>query len=102
MRLTLLGTGDARQVPVYGCECAACALARSDERLRRRECSALIECGDQRWLIDSGLTDLTERFPPRSLNGILQTHYHADHAQGLLHLRWGLGLIIPVHGTADP
>lgn len=29
MRLTLLGTGDARQVPVYGCECAACALARS-------------------------------------------------------------------------
>ncbi|OHW39326.1 phosphonate metabolism protein PhnP [Pseudomonas sp. 06C 126] len=102
MRLTLLGTGDARQVPVYGCECAACALARSHEHLRRRACSALIECGDQRWLIDSGLTDLTERFPPRSLNGILQTHYHADHAQGLLHLRWGQGLIIAVHGPADP
>ncbi|MBF3043933.1 phosphonate metabolism protein PhnP, partial [Pseudomonas aeruginosa] len=24
MRLTLLGTGDARQVPVYGCDCPAC------------------------------------------------------------------------------
>ncbi|EPM70088.1 carbon-phosphorus lyase complex accessory protein, partial [Pseudomonas syringae pv. actinidiae ICMP 18886] len=24
MRLTLLGTGDARQVPVYGCQCVAC------------------------------------------------------------------------------
>ncbi|MCR3804381.1 hypothetical protein K3Z85_19595, partial [Pseudomonas aeruginosa] len=23
MRLTLLGTGDARQVPVYGCDCPA-------------------------------------------------------------------------------
>jgi phosphoribosyl 1,2-cyclic phosphate phosphodiesterase len=62
----------------------------------------LIECGTQRWLIDSGLTDLTERFAPHSLSGILQTHYHADHAQGLLQLRWGQGLIIPVHGPDDP
>ena len=102
MRLTLLGTGDARQVPVYGCQCRACEAALQDTTLRRRPCCALIECGDQRWLIDSGLPDLTERFPPRSLSGILQTHYHADHAQGLLHLRWGQGLVIPVHGPADP
>lgn len=102
MRLTLLGTGDARQVPVYGCQCPACGAARADARLRRLPCSALIECGDQRWLIDSGLPDLTERFAPHSLSGVLQTHYHADHAQGLLHLRWGQGLVIPVHGPADP
>lgn len=102
MHLTLLGTGDARQVPVYGCDCPACAAARSDQRLRRLPCSALIECADQRWLIDTGLTDLTERFPPRSFTGILQTHYHADHAQGLLHLRWGQGWVIPVHGPVDP
>ncbi|MDY7560822.1 phosphonate metabolism protein PhnP [Pseudomonas sp. 10B1] len=101
MRLTLLGTADARQVPVYGCTCPACAAAHADQRLRRRPCSALVECGDQRWLIDSGLTDLTERFPARSFNGILQTHYHADHAQGLLHLRWGQGWVIPVHGPVD-
>ncbi|NWB31842.1 phosphonate metabolism protein PhnP [Pseudomonas gingeri] len=102
MRLTLLGTGDARQVPVYGCDCRACTAARRQPALRRLPCSALVECGDQRWLIDSGLPDLTERFPPRSFSGILQTHYHADHAQGLLHLRWGQGLVIPVHGPADP
>jgi phosphoribosyl 1,2-cyclic phosphate phosphodiesterase len=102
MRLTLLGTGDARQVPVYGCQCRACEAARQARTLRRRPCCALVECGTQRWLIDSGLTDLPERFPPRSLSGILQTHYHADHAQGLLHLRWGQGLVIPVHGPADP
>jgi len=100
--LTLLGTGDARQVPVYGCRCPACQAASTDHALRRLPCSALIECDDQRWLIDSGLIDLAERFPPHSLSGILQTHYHADHAQGLLHLRWGQGLIIPVHGPADP
>ncbi|MFK7701458.1 phosphonate metabolism protein PhnP [Pseudomonas caspiana] len=102
MRLTLLGTADARQVPVYGCQCPACLAATADHQLRRLPCSGLIECGDQRWLIDSGLTDLAERFPPRTLSGILQTHYHADHAQGLLHLRWGQGLIIPVHGPQDP
>lgn len=102
MRLTLLGTGDARQVPVYNCSCAACDSARVYPARRRGPCCALIECGAQRWLIDSGLTDLCERFPPHSLSGILQTHYHADHAQGLLHLRWGQGLIIPVHGPDDP
>lgn len=102
MRLTLFGTGDARQVPVYNCSCAACDSARAYPARRRGPCCALIECGVQRWLIDSGLTDLTERFPPHSLSGILQTHYHADHAQGLLHLRWGQGLIIPVHGPDDP
>lgn len=102
MRLTLLGTGDARQVPVYNCSCAACASARVNPARRRGPCCALIEWGTQRWLIDSGLSDLCERFPPHSLSGILQTHYHADHAQGLLHLRWGQGLIIPVHGPDDP
>jgi len=101
MRLTLLGTGDARQVPVYNCNCPACASARVNPARRRGPCCALVECGTQRWLIDSGLSDLTERFPPHSLSGILQTHYHADHAQGLLHLRWGQGLIIPVHGPDD-
>lgn len=102
MRLTILGSGNARQVPVYNCDCAACQRARLDPAWRRGPCCALIECGAQRWLIDSGITDITERFAPGSLSGILQTHYHADHAQGLLHLRWGLGLRIPVHGPDDP
>lgn len=102
MRLTLLGTGNARQVPVYNCNCAACDNARTHPSRRRGPCCALVESGEQRWLIDSGLTDLAERFPPHALSGILQTHYHADHAQGLLHLRWGLGLVIPVHGPDDP
>lgn len=102
MRLTLLGTGDARQLPVYNCACVACSAARNNAALRRGPCCALLEVDQQRWLIDSGLTDLAERFAPHALSGILQTHYHADHAQGLLQLRWGQGLIIPVHGPADP
>lgn len=101
MRLSLLGTGNAAQVPVYNCGCAACQRARMTPQHRRGPCCALIECGAGRWLIDAGLTDLAERFPPGSLDGIIQTHYHADHAQGLLHLRWGRGLRIPVLGPPD-
>lgn len=102
MRLTLLGTGNARQVPVYNCDCMACQRAAHQPQHRRGPCCALLEYEGGRWLIDAGLTDLAERFPPGSLNGVLQTHYHADHAQGLLHLRWGVGLSIPVLGPVDP
>lgn len=102
MRLRLLGTGDARQLPVYNCDCMACERGRRQPAHRRGPCCALLEFEGGRWLIDSGLTDLAERFPPGSLSGVLQTHYHADHAQGLLHLRWGVGLSIPVLGPADP
>ncbi|SHG74913.1 phosphonate metabolism protein PhnP [Pollutimonas bauzanensis] len=102
MRLSLLGTGDAAQVPVYNCHCPACDRARREACHRRGPCSALMECGGARWLVDAGLTDLAERFAPGSLDGIVQTHYHADHAQGLLHLRWGRGMRIPVLGPDDP
>jgi phosphoribosyl 1,2-cyclic phosphate phosphodiesterase len=101
-RLTFLGTGDAAQTPVYGCDCPVCVRARQNAGYRRGPCSALLEVDGQRWLIDSGLPDLAERFPSGSLTGILQTHYHADHAEGLLRLRWGLGPTLPVFGPDDP
>lgn len=102
MKIQLLGTGNAAQIPVYNCDCRACERARTNTRYQRGPCSALLTYDNQRWLIDSGLTDLTTRFPPGSINGIFQTHYHADHAQGLLHLRWGTGISIPVLGPHDP
>lgn len=101
LTLTFLGTGSSSQIPVYNCTCIACQRAHQDPRWVRRPCSAVIENTHGKWLIDSGLMDLTTRFAPHELKGILQTHYHADHAQGLLHLRWGVGLKIPVYGPVD-
>jgi phosphoribosyl 1,2-cyclic phosphate phosphodiesterase len=101
MKITLLGTGDSGQMPVYGCDCKSCSAARTTPARRRTPCSALLEVGNERWLIDSGQMDLAERFPVGTLTGILQTHYHADHAQGLLHLRWGVDTEIPVYGPED-
>lgn len=101
MRISFLGTGAAGGVPLYGCDCPACMRARSFEQFRRRPCSALVESGATRLLLDAGLTDLTERFPPGSLSAILLTHFHPDHVQGLFHLRWGRGSPIPVYGPPD-
>lgn len=101
MRITFLGTGDAGGVPLYGCDCPACARARAVIDYRRRPCTALVEAGDTRILLDAGLTDLTERFPPGSLSAIVLTHFHPDHVQGLFHLRWGIGAAIPVYAPPD-
>lgn len=101
MRVTFLGTGAAGGVPLYGCDCRACERARAEPSHRRLPCSALIESGDTRILIDAGLTDLHERFAPGSLSAIVLTHYHPDHVQGLFHLRWGRGAEIPVYGPPD-
>lgn len=101
MRLTLLGTGNAAGIPRYGCPCEHCHAARHVTGLQRGPCSAVLELGAQRYLIDAGRTDLAERFPAGTLSGIFLTHFHADHVQGLLHLRWGTGQHLPVYTPPD-
>lgn len=107
MQLTLLGTGDAAGMPLYGCNCPICELARLDTNRCRGPACALLELDDKRYLIDAGNMDIAEQFPAGTLDGILLTHFHPDHVQGLLHLRWGIGNQIPVycppdsHGCAD-
>jgi len=102
LRVTFLGTGGAGGVPRFGCTCSACQRAKTDPQHVRRPCSALIEDGNHKILLDAGLMDLHERFEPGELSAIVLTHYHADHVQGLLHLRWGKGEPIPVYAPPDP
>ncbi|MES9947217.1 MAG: phosphonate metabolism protein PhnP [Candidatus Thiodiazotropha sp.] len=101
MRLTLLGTGNAAGVPLYGCDCAHCMAARCNRELQRTPCSALLTAGEQRFLLDAGQVDLCEKFPPGTLDGIFLTHFHPDHVQGLFHLRWGIGKTLPVYTPSD-
>ncbi|HED15180.1 MAG TPA: phosphonate metabolism protein PhnP [Gammaproteobacteria bacterium] len=101
MRLTLLGTGDAAGMPVYGCHCERCVMARENPDYRRGPTSALLEIDDKRYLIDAGLMDIADRFPAPTLDGIFLTHFHPDHVQGLFHLRWGRGNKIPVYCPTD-
>ncbi len=100
MIFQFLGTGNARQVPCYGCDCIACVRARAVSSYRRGPCSARIEIGGQNILIDAG-TNIAERFSPDQIHSILLTHYHMDHVQGLFHMRWGHCKKIPVIGPED-
>lgn len=101
MQLTLLGTGDAAGMPLYGCNCYRCELARLDINKCRGPASALLELDDKRYLLDAGIIDITQQFPSGTLDGIFLTHFHPDHVQGLFHLRWGIGKQIPVYCPPD-
>ena len=101
MKLTILGSGDSAGVPVYGCECPACARARSDRSYRRASCSALVEADGEYLLLDAGPADLESHLPAGALRHILLTHYHMDHVQGLFRLRWGQGEPIEVISPDD-
>ena len=101
LRLTLLGTGNAAGMPVYGCSCPFCNSANEGKYPRRTPCSALLDVEGKRYLIDAGQVNLHERFPAGSLAGIFVTHFHPDHVQGLFHLRWGKNLDIPVYIPPD-
>ena len=101
MRLSLLGSGDAGGTPLYGCDCEHCQFIRINPQHSRKSASALLEIDNKHYLIDAGLMDIATRFPAPDLDGILLTHFHADHVQGLFHLRWGKGKKIPVHCPPD-
>lgn len=101
LSLTLLGTGNAAGMPVYGCTCELCVKCQADVSLKRSPCSALLKVGDKQYLIDAGQVNLHETFPAGSIDGIFVTHFHPDHVQGLFHLRWGKDLSIPIYSPPD-
>jgi phosphoribosyl 1,2-cyclic phosphate phosphodiesterase len=102
VKLRFAGTGDSAQVPCFGCNCVACQRARLLSCHRREPCCGEIELDGDLILIDAGRMDLAARCERQRPATILLTHYHADHVQGLLHLRWGRGESIPVYGPKDP
>lgn len=101
MEFTLIGSAAAPGIPVYGCKCPACQLARQNPTLQRQKTSAMIQHNNKRLLIDANADDFMTRFPQGSYDGILLTHFHMDHVSALFDIRWGIGEPIPVYIPAD-
>jgi len=101
MQLTFVGTGSTTAAPLYGCDCEVCTSAHTNPTFKRNPASVLVEAGGTRILIDAGLHNLGERFAAGTFEAFLITHFHADHVQGLLPIRWGVGDKIAVYGPPD-
>lgn len=86
-KLVFLGTGGSVGIPMIGCRCEVCT--SKNPRNQRLRSSALIEYGDQFFLIDSG-PDFRQqglRHSLQHLDGLILTHAHYDHTAGLDDLR---------------
>lgn len=102
VRLTVLGCGSSSGTPVTGCDCAVCRSPLPENT--RSRCSAYVRIGGEGWVIDTG-TDfrhqaLREALP--RVDGVLYTHPHADHLNGIDDLRafcYRQQGAIPVYGS---
>lgn len=101
MQITLLGTGAAGGIPLFGCQCSICVAAKFDASMRRQPACALLEIEGSAYLIDAGIMDIGDRFDASFLDGIFLTHFHPDHVQGLFHIRWGKLPHMPVYCPSD-
>lgn len=88
MEVVFLGVGSSAGTPVIGCGCPTCL--SDDPRNRRTRCSIAItmESGTV-LLVDTGpdLRHQALREKIVRVDGVLYTHYHADHLNGLDDLR---------------
>lgn len=87
MKIRFLGTGGSEGIPCLRCSCLHCEEARKTPHFRRAPTSVLIKEKNEALLIDAGFDPgfLLEKV---SLQGILLTHWHADHWAALPRLSW--------------
>lgn len=88
MLLRFLGTGTSTGVPQLRCDCPVCR--STDPRDHRMRCSAMVETGGKKLLIDCGpdFRDQMLRFYPQGdIDALLVTHHHYDHVGGCDDLR---------------
>ncbi len=87
MRITFLGTGTSHGVPKVGCSCAVCT--NKDPKNNRYRASILIEHDGYRYVVDTGPEFRLQmiRADIKHLDGVLFTHCHADHINGIDDLR---------------
>jgi phosphoribosyl 1,2-cyclic phosphate phosphodiesterase len=86
LKIKFIGTSDTAGLPVHGCDCSACRVYRQRKRFNSPSC-AYIELEDGVIFIDSGSDEFIKIRDGKRYIAQFLTHFHADHAYGLLRLR---------------
>jgi len=100
MFVWILGSGASDGIPVLGCTCSHCQLARRVKFLRRRTTAMIISDFDSTIVLDVGF-DISEYIEDLKIDGILISHWHYDHTSGLFRLRYSarsLSVFAPYRG----
>ncbi|MFV0541126.1 MAG: MBL fold metallo-hydrolase [Aestuariibaculum sp.] len=87
MKITFLGTGTSQGIPIIGCEHPVCL--SNNIRDKRLRASVLVEWDKYAYVIDCG-PDFRQQMLQvacTKIDGILFTHEHADHVNGLDDIR---------------
>ena len=103
MKVRILGCGTSSGVPRIGNDWGTCDPA--EPKNRRRRVSILVSDGDKNILVDTG-PDMREQLLDArvaTLDAVIWTHEHADHAHGLDDLRQlfhNAGAPVPAYASA--
>lgn len=99
--LHFLGSSDSGGIPVHNCLCGACQSYREQKR-QNLSTSAFLHTDSKGYiLLDCGIESSATLFDGLHIGAIFLTHFHADHALGLLRLRYSKQPITCFHPCDD-
>lgn len=97
MKIEFLGTADSGGIPSHNCNCQICQEYRKDGKVNLAT-SAYITCENgEIILLDAGIENIATIFDGQIIKAVMLTHFHADHALGLLRLRYSSDIIDCFH-----
>lgn len=87
MKLTFLGTGTSKGIPIIGSSNEVCL--STDKRDKRLRASVLVSWNDSNYVIDCGPDFRMQMLQAKvtKIDGVLYTHEHSDHTAGLDDIR---------------
>ncbi|MEE9167272.1 MAG: MBL fold metallo-hydrolase [Candidatus Neomarinimicrobiota bacterium] len=101
MKIKFTGTGDGRGIPVIGCQCRLCTIARKEDgRNRRRRVSVIISDESDKILFDTPPTigEVLNEEKVFQLSAVFLSHKHYDHVGGITEFEYWPERI-PVYGN---